>query len=89
MSERRMQLIQILPGINDIKEINSVVVKLSANTKSDLMSKSLAKFLGCKVTRKNDADKLDLIGKTPNFVYGTTQVMLRLPTLHGEYQAHL
>ena len=36
-----------------IEEINSVVVKLDANSTSDLISKSLARFLGCKVKREN------------------------------------
>ena len=53
MSERRKLLIQIIPGIHDIEEINSVVVKLDANSMSDLISKSLARFLGCKVKREN------------------------------------
>ena len=43
MSERRERLIQIIPGIHDIEEINSVVVKLDANSTSDLISKSLAR----------------------------------------------
>ena len=76
MSERRMQQIQIIPGIHDIEDMNSVVVKLNANATSDLISKSLARFLGCKVKGENDADQMDLVDKEPIAIYGTTQVML-------------
>ena len=77
MSGRRMQqVIEVIPGVNVIEEINSVVVKLNANAKSDLISKSLARFLGCKVKGENDADQMDLVDKEPIAIYGPTQVML-------------
>ena len=85
MSGRRMQqVIEVIPGVNVIEEINSVVVKLNANAKSDLISKSLARFLGCKVEGDNDADQIGLVDKEPIAIYGTTQVMLRLPKLPGK-----
>ena len=77
MSGRRMQqVIEVIPGVNVIEEINSVVVKLNANAKSDLISKSLARFLGCKVEGENDADQMDLVDKEPIAIYGITKVML-------------
>ena len=85
MSGRRMQqVIEVIPGVNVIEEINSVVVKLNANAKSDLISKSLARFLGCKVEGENDADQMGLVDKEPIAIYGTTKVMLRLPNLPGK-----
>ena len=82
MSERRKLLIQIIPGIHDIEEINSVVVKLDANSTSDLISKSLARFLGCKVKRENG--QMALVEREPMPMYGTTQVLIRLPTSPGK-----
>ena len=82
MSERRQLLIKIIPRIHDIKQINSVVVKLDANSTSDLISKSLARFLGCKVKRENG--QMALVEREPIAIYGTTQVSLRLPTSPGK-----
>ena len=82
MSERRKQLIQIIPGIHDIEEINSVVVKLDANSTSDLISKSLARFLGCKVKRENG--QMALVEREPMAIYGNTQVLIRLPPSPGK-----
>ena len=82
MSERRKLLIQIIPGIHDIEEINSVVVKLDANSTSDLISKSLARFLGCKVKRENG--QMALVEREPIAIYQTIQVLIRLPTSPGK-----
>ena len=53
MHKRRKLLIEIIPGVHDLKEINSEVVELDAYSTTDLISKSLARSLGCKVTRKS------------------------------------
>ena len=84
-SERRMQQeIEVIPGVNVIEEINSVVVKLNENAKSDLISQSLARCLGCKVEGENDTDQMDLVDKEPIAISGITKVMLRLPTSPGK-----
>ena len=84
-SERRMQQeIEVIPGVNVIEEINSVVVKLNENAKSDLISQSLARCLGCKVKRENDINQMDLVDKEPIAISGITKVMLRLPTSPGK-----
>ena len=82
MSEMKKLLIQIIPGIHDIEEINSVVVKLDVNSTSDLISKSLARFLGCKVKRENG--QMVLIEREPMAIYGNTQVLIRLPPPPGK-----
>ena len=82
MSEMRKLLIQIIPGIHDIEKINSVVVKLDANSTSDLISKSLARFLGCKVKRENG--QMALVEREPMAIYGNTQVLIRLPPSPGK-----
>ena len=85
ISERRIQQeIEVITGVNDIEEINSVIVKLNENAKSDLISKSLARFLGCKVEGENDTDQMDLVDKEPIAISGITKVMLRLPTAPGK-----
>ena len=76
--------IEIIPGINDIEEINSVTVKLSESAKSDIISHSLAKYLGCKVKRENDTDQMELVDRKPIAISGITKIMLRLPTSEGK-----
>ena len=85
ISEIKLQQeIEVIPGINDIEEINSVPVKLNENAKSDIISQSLAKYLGCKVKRENDTDQMELVGRKPIAISGITKIMLRLPTSEGK-----
>ena len=76
--------IQVIPGIHDIEEINSVKVKLDENANSDIISKTLAKYLGCKITKENDTDQMELVNRKPIAIYGITKIMIRLPTSEGK-----
>ena len=87
ISERKIQQeieIEVIPGIHDIEEINSVTVKLNENAKSDIISQTLAKYLGCKVKRENDTDQMELVDRKPIAISGITKIMLRLPTSEGK-----
>ena len=72
--------IQVIPGIHDIEEINSVKMKVDENANADIISKTLAKNLGCKITKEKDTDKMELVNKKPIAIYGMTKIMIRLPT---------
>ena len=71
--------IQLLPGVNDIEEINSVKMKVNENENIDIISKTLAENLGCKITKENTG-KMELVNKKPIAIYGMTKIMIRLPT---------
>ena len=77
MSEKRKKLVNIIPGVQDIEEINSVMVQLDENSALDLISYSLAKFLGCRI--KREKGQMALIENEPIALYGNTQVLIRLP----------
>ena len=72
--------IQVIPGIHDIEEINSVKVKLDENANSDIISKTLAENLECKITKEKNTYKMELVNKKPIAIYGMTTIMIRLPT---------
>ena len=60
--------LQIIPGRQDIEEITSEIAELGAD--SNIISLSLARSLGCKVTRKYN--QMELIDKEPMSIYGIT-----------------
>ena len=71
--------IEVLPGIHDIEEIKSVKMKVDENENIDIISKTLAENLGCKITKENTG-KMELVNKKPIAIYGMTKLMIRLPT---------
>ena len=60
MSQMRAIKLQIIPGVQDIEEITSEIAELGAD--SNIISLSLTRSLGCKVTRK--CNQMELIDKT-------------------------
>ena len=75
MPKRRAIELQIIPGRQDIEEITSEIAELGAD--SNIISLSLARSLGCKVTRKYN--QMELIDKEPMSIYGNTKILIRLP----------
>ena len=71
--------IQLLPGVNDIEEINSVKMKVNENENIDIISKTLAEGLGCKITKEN-AGEMELVNGKPVAICGMTKLLIRLPT---------
>ena len=66
MSKRRAIELQIIPRVHDIEEITSEIAEIGAD--SNIISLSLARSLGCKVTRK--CNQIELIDKEPMSIYG-------------------
>ena len=75
MPKRRAIELQIIPGRQDIEEITSEIAELGRD--SNIMSLSLAKSLGTKITRKYN--QMELIDKEPMSIYGITKILIRLP----------
>ena len=75
MPKRRAIELQIIPGRQVIEEITSEIVELGAD--SNIMSLSLARSLGTKVTRVYN--QMEFIDKEPMSIYGNTKILIRLP----------
>ena len=75
MPKRRAIELQIIPGRQVIEEITSGIAELGGD--SNIMSLSLAKSLGTKITRKYN--QMELIDKEPMSIYGITKILIRLP----------
>ena len=75
MHKRRTIQLQIIPGKQDIEEIVSEIVELGED--SNIMSLSLARALGTKVTRIYNL--IELIDNEPISIYGITKILIRLP----------
>ena len=75
MLRRRSIQLQILSGKQDIKEVVSEKVELGED--SNIMSLSLARALGTKVTLMYN--QLELIDNKPLSIYGTTKILVRPP----------
>ena len=71
--------IQLLPGVNDIEEINSIKMKVNENDNIDIISRTLAEGLGCKITKEN-AGGMELVNGKPVAICGMTKLLIRLPT---------
>ena len=80
MPKRRAIELQIIPGRQVIEEITSEIAELGAD--SNIISLSLARSLGCKVTSKSG--KMELIEMEPISIYGNTQILIRLPPTPGK-----
>ena len=75
MPKRRAIELQIIPGRQDIEEITSEIAELGGD--SNIMSLSLARSLGTKVTRMYN--QMELIDKEPMSIYGITKILIRIP----------
>ena len=75
MPKRRTIQLQIIPGRQDIEEIVSEIVELGED--SNIMSLSLARALGTKVTRMYN--QMELIDKEPMSIYRNAKILIRLP----------
>ena len=71
--------IQLLPGVNDIEEINSMKLRVNENDNIDIISRTLAEGLGCKITKEN-AGGMELLKGKPVAICGMTTLLIRLPT---------
>ena len=71
--------VQLLPGVHDIEEINSMKLRVNEDDNIDIISRTLAEGLGCKITKEN-AGGMELVNGKPVAICGMTGVMIRLPT---------
>ena len=71
MSQKRNILVNIIPWTQDIEEIKSVRVQLEENLALNLISLSLAEFLGFRIQKEKNQMALALCGRT--------HVLIRLP----------
>ena len=69
--------VQLLPGVNDIEEINSMKLRVNEDDNMDIISRALAEDLGCKITKENG---MELLKGKPVAICGMTTLLMRLPT---------
>ena len=69
--------VQLLSGVNDIKEIISIKLRVNEDDNMDMISKALALDLGCKITQENG---MELLKGKPVAICGITTLSMRLPT---------
>ena len=77
MSQKRNILVNIIPWTQDIEEIKSVRVQLEEILALNLISLSLAKFLGFRIQKEKN--QMALVGNEPLALCGKTHVLIRLP----------
>ena len=77
MSQKRNILVNIISWTQDIEEIKSVRVQLEENLALNIISLSLAEFLGCRIQKEKN--EMALVGNEPLAFCGKTYVLIRLP----------
>ena len=77
MSQKRNILVNIIPWTEDIEEIRSIRVQIEKNLPLNIISLSLAKFLGCRIQKEKN--EIALVGNEPLAFCGKTYVLIRLP----------
>ena len=68
-------MVNIIPWTEEIKEIRSIKVQLEKNLPLNIISLSLANFLGCRIQKEKN--ELALVGNEPLTFCGKTYVFIR------------
>ena len=76
MSQKR-NLLANIPWTEEIEEIRSIRAQIEKNLPLNIISLSLANFLGCRIQKEKN--ELALVGNEPLTFCGKTYVLIRLP----------
>ena len=77
MYPKKRVLVNVIPWMDEIEEIRSCNVRIDRNLTINIISKSSATFLGCRVT--SEEPTLALVKYEPVKLVGKTHILLRLP----------
>ena len=77
MSPKRNILVNSISWTEEIEEIRSIRAQIEKNLPLNIISLSLANFLGCRIQKEKN--ELALVGNGPLTFCGKTYVLIRLP----------
>ena len=75
MSQKRNILVNIIPWTEEIEEMRSIRAQVEKNLPLNIISLSLANFLGCRIEKEKN--ELALVGNEPLTFCGKTYVFIR------------